>query len=77
MPIPQKELKQMIEKSFPDAQIDIVDLAGDDDHYSVTITDESFNDKSRIEQHKLVHKALDGDLGGRLHAMQLKTVKKQ
>jgi stress-induced morphogen len=76
MPIPQDKLHTLIEKSFPDADIDIVDLAGDDDHYSVTITDSSFAGKSRIEQHKLVNKALGDRLGGELHAMALKTIAK-
>jgi stress-induced morphogen len=73
VPIAQEDLKSLIEKSFPNAQIDIVDLAGDNDHYSVKIIDESFMGKSRIEQHKMVNKALSGYLGDTLHAMQLKT----
>ena len=73
MPIAQKDLQSIIEKSFPQAQIQIVDLVGDNDHYSVTIIDKSFAGKSRIEQHKMVNKALSGYLGDILHAMQLKT----
>lgn len=73
MPISQDNLRSIIEKSFPDAKIKIIDLAGDNDHYSVTIIDKSFAGKSRIEQHKMVNKALAGYLGDILHAMQLKT----
>jgi stress-induced morphogen len=76
MPIAQEELHSLIKKAFPDSKIDIVDLVGDSDHYSVTITDESFVGKNRIEQHKMVNKALKGYLGDRLHAMQLKTISK-
>jgi stress-induced morphogen len=76
MPIAQEKLKSLIEESFPDAKIEIIDLAGDDDHYSVKIVDDSFDGKSRIEQHKMVNKALSGYLGDALHAMQLKTSSK-
>lgn len=73
MPIAQEDLRSIIAKAFPEAQITIVDLVGDNDHYSVTIIDKSFAGKGRIEQHKMVNKALSGYLGGILHAMQLKT----
>ncbi len=75
MPIPQTALQQILETNFPEAKIEIIDLAGDDNHYSVTITDKIFSGKSRIEQHRLVNKALSSYIdSGVLHAMQLKTI---
>ncbi|MFT6077471.1 MAG: stress-induced morphogen [Myxococcota bacterium] len=73
MAIAQNDLHALIKESFPNADIQIVDLAGDDDHYSVKIIDASFAGKSRIQQHKMVNIALKGCLGDVLHAMQLKT----
>ena len=73
MPIAQQDLRCLIEKTFPQAKIEIVDLVGDNNHYSVSITDQSFFGKTRIEQHKMVNEALKGCLGDVLHAMQLKT----
>ena len=73
MPISQNNLYSLIHKSFPDAKIEIIDLVGDNNHYSVKITDKIFAGKSKIEQHKMVNKALKGYLGNILHAMQLKT----
>jgi stress-induced morphogen len=75
MPIPQEKLQKILEENFPEAKIEIIDLAGDDNHYNVTITDKIFANKSRIEQHKLVNKVLRDYLdSGILHAMQLKTI---
>ncbi|MFT6331727.1 MAG: stress-induced morphogen [Lentimonas sp.] len=74
MAIKQENLEKLIKESFPEAKIEIIDLAGDDDHYSVTITDSSFAGKSRIAQHKMVNSALKDHLGTTLHAMQLKTL---
>lgn len=73
MPITQNDLHDLIQQAFPDAKIKILDLAGDNDHYSVEIIDKSFAGKSRIEQHKMVNSALRGYIGDTLHAMQLRT----
>jgi stress-induced morphogen len=73
MPIAQKDLHRLLSEKFPAAQIDITDLAGDDDHYSVHIIDKIFASKSRVEQHKMVNIALKEILGGTLHALQIKT----
>lgn len=73
MPIAKEKLAEILNQSFPTAKIEIIDLVGDENHYSVSVTDKIFSGKSRIEQHKLVNKALTDYLGYSLHAMQLKT----
>ena len=69
-----EEIKSLIRKSIPDAEITIQDLAGDENHYSATIKSKIFVGKSRIEQHKLVYKALNGKMGNELHALALTTI---
>ena len=69
-----EEIKSMIKESIPDAEIHIQDLAGDNNHYSATIKSKIFTGKSKIEQHKLVYKALRGKMGNELHALTLNTV---
>lgn len=73
MPLEQKVLETLVLEAFPDADIALNDLAGDDDHWSLTITSAAFIGKSRIEQHKMVYAALQGTMGNELHALQLKT----
>ena len=73
MPIEQNRLEKIITKKFPNSKILIEDLAGDNNHYSVTIESSMFNGLSRIQQHQLVYKSLDGLMDSELHAMQLKT----
>lgn len=73
MPIAQSKLEELLREKFPQAQIEVTDLAGDDNHYSVKIIDKIFAGKTRIEQHKMVNNALKDILGDTLHAMQLKT----
>ena len=69
-----KEIENLIKESIPDAEIIIKDLAGDENHYSATIKSKIFSGKSKIEQHKLVYKALKGKMGNELHALALNTM---
>ena len=71
-----EEIKKLITKSIPDADIDIKDLVGDNNHYSAKISSKVFNGKSKIEQHKLVYKALKGKMGNELHALALNTIER-
>ena len=74
MPLKQEEIKNLIKESIPDAEVIIKDLAGDENHYSATIKSKIFTGKSKIEQHKIVFKALKGKMGNELHALALNTV---
>ena len=68
------EIEDLIKKALPDAVIDIKDTAGDGNHNSATITSSSFKGKSKIEQHKIVYRSLEGKMGNELHALAIKTV---
>ena len=69
----QKEIESLIRTSIPDAEIKITDLAGDNNHFSAHVTSSLFEGKSRVQQHKMVYDALEGRMGGILHALALKT----
>jgi len=69
-----EEIKNLIKEAMPDAEISIKDLAGDENHYSATIKSKFFSGKSKVEQHKLVYKALKGKMGNQLHALALNTI---
>ena len=74
MSLKLEEIKSLIKMAIPDAKITIEDLAGDDNHYSATIKSKVFSGKSKIEQHKLVYKALGEKMGNELHALTLNTM---
>jgi|TARA_B110000259_G_C13916687_1_gene363161 stress-induced morphogen len=67
------EITKLITDSIPDADIEIKDLVGDSNHYSAKITSKIFNGISKIEQHKLVYKSLQGKMGNELHALSIAT----
>jgi len=73
MPMPLQALEAALREGFPDAQIQIDDLAGDGDHYRARIVSSAFAGLTRIRQHQLVYAALKGKMGGELHALALET----
>ncbi len=73
MPMDATEIESLIKQSLPDAQVSITDLRGDGDHYAATVVSSAFKGKSRIQQHQLVYKALQGNMGTVLHALALQT----
>ena len=73
MAIAVEELEDLLRAGFPDADIEIVDLAGDGDHYKAIIRSPAFAGKSRVAQHQMVYAALEGRMGGALHALAIET----
>jgi stress-induced morphogen len=67
------EIEKLIKEAFPDADVTITDLAGDDDHWSAVVASAFFKGKTRVQQHQMVYAALKGNMGGVLHALQLQT----
>jgi stress-induced morphogen len=73
MPMAANQIEAMIREAIPDAQVEITDLAGDGDHYAARVTSASFAGMPRVRQHQKVYAALQGRMGGELHALQLTT----
>lgn len=73
MAMDARDIERMIKEAIPDAHVTIRDLAGDGDHYAAEVVAESFRGKSRVQQHQMVYEALQGNMGGVLHALALQT----
>jgi stress-induced morphogen len=73
MAMDAKEIETLIKAKFPDAVVEIKDLAGDGDHYSAHVVSAAFKGKTRVAQHQMVYEALGGRMGGQLHALALST----
>ena len=73
MPMDARDIESLIREALPDARIEIKDLAGDGDHYAATVVSSAFKGKSRVQQHQMVYSALQGQMGGALHALALQT----
>lgn len=68
-----QEIESMVREALPDAVIELTDLAGDNDHYSITVTSAAFAGKTRVAQHQMVFNALKGGMGTKLHALSVTT----
>ena len=73
MAMAAEEIETLIRTGIPDARVEIIDLAGDADHYAARVVAESFRGVPRVKQHQRVYAALGGRMGGALHALQLTT----
>ncbi|MEN9708136.1 MAG: hypothetical protein RIQ68_544 [Pseudomonadota bacterium] len=73
MAMQAKDIETLIKEAFPDAVVQITDLAGDGDHYAATVVSSAFKGKTRVQQHQMVYGALKGRMGGELHALALTT----
>lgn len=73
MPMAAEEIDALLKEAFPDADVEITDLAGDGDHYKASVASAAFAGKSRVAQHQMVYAALKGRMGGALHALALET----
>ena len=67
------EIETLVKEALPDAVIELTDLAGDNDHYSIVVTSASFAGTTRVAQHQMVMGALKGGMGTKLHALAVTT----
>lgn len=74
MPMDARAIEKMIRDGVPGAEVHLDDLRGDGDHYAVKIISPAFRGLSRIQQHQLVYSALQGKMGGELHALSIRTL---
>lgn len=73
MPLEGDDIIRRIKAVLPDAAIELQDLAGDNDHWAVTVIDKAFEGMPRVKQHQLVYKAIGDDMGRALHALKVTT----
>ena len=73
MPMKPGDIEDLIKAGIPGAKVVIRDLAGDGDHYAAEVVAEAFRGKSRVQQHQMGYNALEGKMGGVLHALALQT----
>jgi stress-induced morphogen len=65
------EVKSRIETAIPGAEADV--QTADEVHFSALVRASAFDGLSRVQQHRLVMDVFQGELGGAIHALELKT----
>lgn len=74
MPMIADEVIKIIQNHIPDAEVELKDLVGDQDHYHATVTSGQFNGINKVKQHQLVYQAFGDKMGTQLHALSLTTI---
>ena len=62
-----------LRQDMPSAKITATDMTGGGDHWRVVISATEFKNKSLVEQHQMVYKALGDLMKQEIHALALDT----
>jgi stress-induced morphogen len=74
MAISLDEVRLLIEAALPGSEVEVVDETGSQDHLRATVRAPQFEGLSRIDQHRLVKKAVQARFDdGSIHALTVKT----
>jgi stress-induced morphogen len=68
------EVRLLIEATLPGAEVEVTDETGSKDHLRAEVRAPQFEGLSRIEQHRLVKKAVQARFDdGSIHALSIST----
>ena len=70
-------VKELIIKHLPDAEVQVTDLTGTNDHLGLLVASDTFEGKMLIQQHQTIMDILKESLKERIHAVQIKTMTKK
>ena len=71
--IPIKEIESKIKQTIKTSYLEVIDLRGGD-HIQVIVVSPDFEEKSLVEQHKIVYDILTNEMKtNEIHALTLKT----
>jgi len=66
------EVQKMIEDKLPDSHVEVVDTKGSGDHFEIVVVSDEFEGVPLIDRHRMIHDALGSQLGGSIHAVEIK-----
>ena len=66
-------VKDRLEHAFPDAKIQVIDTRRDDNHLHAHIISRCFEGLTLLQRHRAVYRALEGEVGYKVHALTLLT----
>lgn len=72
-PMTTEEVAKLIEAGIPGAKATVTDLTGTGDHFRAEVVADAFQGKNMVEQHQMVYRALEEQMKGPIHALQLDT----
>ena len=70
------KIKQKLVNIFKNDIIEVIDMNGMNDHFSIFVISDKFLNMSLIDRHKLIYKLFEKELTNEIHALQIKTYTK-
>ena len=72
------QIKERLRQAYPGGDVDVTDLTGTHDHYSVFVRSNVFVGMTRIQKHQHVMKVFEIELkSGEVHALTIQTEEKE
>lgn len=71
--IPPEEIRRLIQLAMPDAEVELEDLTGGQDHWSAVVVSQAFAGRPSVARHRMVYQALADAMKGPIHALALET----
>ena len=68
----KQNILQKLTGNFPEDKIEVVDMTGQSNHFSILILSIKFKSLTLLERHKIIHTILKDELTHEIHALQIK-----
>ena len=68
----KQNILKKLTKNFPGDKIEVVDMTGQSNHFSVLILSKKFKSLTLLERHKIIYAIFKNELTHEIHALQIK-----
>ena len=70
------DIKKRLTEKFSESFIEVEDMTMNNNHFSILIISDIFNDLSLVDRHKIIYNIFKDELTKEIHALQIKTYTK-
>ena len=68
-----KKIKERLIKNFPEDKVEVFDLRGSGDHFSVIVISDKFQGISLVDRHRMIYSIFEDKIVTEIHALQNQT----
>ena len=68
-----EKIKERLIENFPEDKVEVFDLRGSGDHFSVIVISDKFQDISLVDRHRMIYSIFKDEISKEIHAMQIQT----
>ena len=67
------QIKNKLIKNFPNDAVEVFDIRGTGDHFSIIVISNKFNEVSLVNRHRMIYSIFKNEIVTKIHAMQIQT----